>query len=108
MKIKPTPDRGRSHVHSDEYDTYLQSETWRATRAAALARAAFLCQGPGCVEQAGLEVHHRHYQSLGSEAWGDLQVLCPACHQAADRRRAQTIALTRRLRAVRDAERGGR
>jgi len=109
VKIAATPARtDRRHLHSEEYEEYLKSERWRAVRAGALERAGHRCQSPGCRATTGLEVHHRHYGSLGAEAWADLVVLCGPCHRAADRRRAETIRLSRRLRAVRDAERAGR
>jgi 5-methylcytosine-specific restriction endonuclease McrA len=87
MKIRPAPDRGRPRNHSDEYTAHLASEEWRATRALALRRAGHVCQTPGCEESHALEVHHATYARLGAEAWGDLTVLCPDCHAAADARR---------------------
>lgn len=107
MKIKPDPSGGPTRNHSDLYDAYIASDAWRATRALALHRAGGLCQAPGC-DAAATDVHHRDYRNLGSEPLGALVALCPSCHLAADRRRAQTIALSRRLRAVRDDVRGGR
>jgi 5-methylcytosine-specific restriction endonuclease McrA len=107
VKIKPTPDRGPARSHSEEYEAYLSSPAWRETRALALQRAGGLCEAPGC-DAAATDVHHRSYSRLGAEPLADLVALCPACHLAADVRRAQTIALSRRLRAVRDDVRGGR
>lgn len=84
MRIRST---GPVRNHSDEYESYLSSPAWRATRAAALARAGWVCSSPGCEESHALEVHHTTYERLGGEAWGDLTVLCRDCHEAADRRR---------------------
>lgn len=106
MRIKP--EKGAPRTHSDLYDAYINSDAWRTTRAAALARAAFACQAPGCAETAGLEVHHTTYDHLGAEAWSELRVLCAACHRAADVRRVETMKLSRRLKQVRDDVRGGR
>jgi hypothetical protein len=114
MKIKPTPARKASGArHSDEYTAYLNSPAWAELRTAAVRRAGNRCEqvvetASGrrrCAETLGLEVHHRHYRTLGGEAWGDVVVLCAAHHAAADRTRAQLVALSRRLRAVRDGSR---
>jgi 5-methylcytosine-specific restriction endonuclease McrA len=86
MKIKPARPPSRTQ-HSDLYTEYLASPAWAATRAAALDRAGGVCQAPACGARSGLEVHHGTYERLGSEAWGDLTVLCKDCHEAADRRR---------------------
>jgi hypothetical protein len=34
-----------------------------------------------------LQVHHRHYKTLGREQPEDVEVLCPACHRVADAER---------------------
>jgi hypothetical protein len=62
------------------YDEYLQTPEWRRTRDAALRRADFRCQLPGCGSKANLQVHHREYARLGEEVPEDLTVLCGACH----------------------------
>lgn len=38
------------------------------------------CQACGSGED--LQVHHRHYDTLGNEAPRDLVLLCDACHEA--------------------------
>lgn len=79
------------------YEAHLRSDYWLALRRQALARARHRCEwvlerGPkrgqrcGCVEH--LEVHHQHYATFGHETLADVQVLCPAHHAIADRRRA--------------------
>lgn len=79
------------------YERHLRSDAWRALRARALARAGHRCEwvmergprrGRRCGCEAGLEVHHLHYRTFGREALEDVQVLCPAHHEIADRRRA--------------------
>lgn len=87
MKLKPEPAPRRAPHLSEEYVAYLDSPAWATTRATMLELAGHRCQGPGCGVRTGLQVHHRHYRSLGNEAWGDLVVLCPSCHLDADRRR---------------------
>lgn len=61
-----------------EYGKYLQSQEWRATRNAALKRAAYRCVR--CGRKRRLQVHHRTYERLGSEHEADLEVLCEDCH----------------------------
>lgn len=85
MKLHPSSSRPADKNLSDHYREYLDSEAWRGTRMAALKRAGHRCAV--CGTNRGLEVHHKHYRSLGAEAWGDLAVLCRDCHENADRRR---------------------
>ena len=76
-----------------EYQHYLATPHWYAVRARRLAKADFRCEfqpydfdhgkgsyGERCPETARLEVHHRHYNSLGAEADKDLEVLCRFHH----------------------------
>jgi 5-methylcytosine-specific restriction endonuclease McrA len=72
--------------HSDEYRDYMGSPRWRAIRDWAFALHGGRCQE--CGATSGLEVHHLHYDTLGRERPEDLRVLCPGCHAAADRARA--------------------
>jgi 5-methylcytosine-specific restriction endonuclease McrA len=39
-------------------------------------------------ESAYLELHHKHYHSLGREQLEDVELLCPKCHKAAGEARA--------------------
>jgi 5-methylcytosine-specific restriction endonuclease McrA len=64
-----------------DYKSYLRSGRWRRTRAGALHKANFACEG--CHERGGnLTVHHLSYARLGTEAAEDLAVLCVKCHNA--------------------------
>lgn len=86
MKIKPaSPARPAKAWLTDEYRAYLASPAWAGVRMAALMRAGYRCSV--CGLSRGLAVHHKTYEHLGHEAWGDLRVLCDTCHLAADRRR---------------------
>ena len=38
-----------------------------------------------------LELHHKHYDTLGNEQDSDLEVLCEACHKVADEERRQEL-----------------
>jgi hypothetical protein len=62
------------------YDDYLRSEHWQATRAAALRRAGYKCQLCCRKRDRELHVHHLTYERLWHEDEQDLVVLCSACH----------------------------
>lgn len=68
---------------SPEYRRYIESAEWRLTRYRALKAARWMCSSCG---RSGLplEVHHRHYETLGNERLSDLRVLCRRCHRNAD------------------------
>jgi hypothetical protein len=74
-----------------DYQQYLRSPAWRATRVRRLAASGYRCEfvsetdnprhcGARCGATTGLEVHHRHYRSLGVERDDDLKVLCGFHH----------------------------
>jgi hypothetical protein len=78
-----------------DYEHYLQSADWAATRLRRLNLAEHQCEfreeldwhpkhgaiyGERCKETTRLEVHHLHYDSLGAERDEDLEVLCRFHH----------------------------
>jgi hypothetical protein len=84
-------------MNKTEYQRYLQSSHWTQVRARRLAAAGYQCEfkpivggendmkhgpyyGERCTATYGLEVHHKHYQSLGREKNQDLEVLCRFHH----------------------------
>ena len=68
------------------YRLYLQSKHWKETKALALEAATGHCEKCGQPNDR-LNVHHKHYKSLGHEKPGDLLVLCPKCHAKVHRRK---------------------
>lgn len=64
-------------MDKQSYQTYLRSRHWQRTRKTiiALIKTCVLCDSPQ-----RLEVHHRHYRTLGSENVEDVTVLCHTCH----------------------------
>ena len=63
-----------------KYETYMSSEAWRKTKARYLAAH----RKPGCAacgRREDIALHHRTYDRLGSELFGDLVPVCPTCHQ---------------------------
>jgi hypothetical protein len=75
---------------SDEYIEYMNSARWAWRREEEISRANGRCERCGADEaDVTLQVHHLTYEHLGNEEPGELQVLCVACHEIADRERAQ-------------------
>lgn len=72
--------------HSYKYIKHLSSQYWLGLRVEALKAAKNKCQR--CGQGARLEVHHKHYLTLGKETLADVEVLCGACHPKADEERA--------------------
>lgn len=81
------------------YDKYLQSEVWRAKRAAVLDRARGLCEG--CRNAKATQVHHLTYDHVFEEPLWDLVASCSACHE-----RVTTLDRARRLRTFRGGSNG--
>lgn len=74
--------RSKSHLppsHFVDYRRYIKSKAWRIKREAALKHYGACCAF--CHRTDRLEVHHRHYNSLGREKMKDLLVLCESCHK---------------------------
>ncbi len=62
----------------DSYEAYLKSDVWKKRRRQALEADGFRCRI--CDSGMDLNVHHRSYDRLGSEAPMDLITLCRQCH----------------------------
>lgn len=66
-------------------DRYAE-ESWRIFAVSAIDAAGYRCQrchrGQDELVSLGLrlEVHHKHYDSLGRETFDDVEVLCSECH----------------------------
>jgi 5-methylcytosine-specific restriction endonuclease McrA len=60
------------------YESYLESDAWRAKRAQALARDEGLCQS--CRMSLATQVHHLTYAHLGDELLFELISVCNDCH----------------------------
>ena len=64
----------------ETYQEYLSSRYWQWRRKVKLFKAGYACEK--CGSKKRLEVHHKHYRSLGRESNRDLQALCRACHSS--------------------------
>jgi hypothetical protein len=77
-----TPEPTPAATADPAYDAYLNGPVWAKKRAAALARAAGVCEA--CGQGEPVEVHHLERPTvLGEEALDTLQALCARCHRAA-------------------------
>jgi 5-methylcytosine-specific restriction endonuclease McrA len=61
-----------------EYQTYLNSEKWKAKRREVLKRANYLCER--CKEAQATQIHHKTYDRIFRERLNDLQAVCGPCH----------------------------
>ena len=69
-----------------EYDKYIKSAQWRKISKLIKEKAGNKCAHCGH-GSSRLEVHHKTYERFGHEREGDLEALCPKCHEAADKKR---------------------
>ncbi|MDK2957287.1 MAG: hypothetical protein PWQ57_2783 [Desulfovibrionales bacterium] len=85
-----------------EYEKYIANPAWKKIRDEAIEstyleepngdpdRGNYHCEGCGWnFKKNELEVHHRHYRTLGNESRSDLAVVCAQCHAKLDSIRAK-------------------
>ena len=93
--------QGNRTEHSGEYKTALVSPHWRRLRAVVIfqrGKKCGRCSIAGDDSEVNLTMHHKHYQSLGRELPGDVELLCDQCHKKADKereRRTRTATIQR-------------
>ena len=85
--------------HSSEYLKHMNSRAWRDFKKTAIVAAGRKCQACGAANRV-LQVHHKHYRSLGAETLADVSVLCVECHKKADRLREKETETNAYHRAV--------
>ena len=61
-----------------DYKTYIKSEEWKVKREKFKEYKKHTCERCGSVNN--LQVHHKHYETLGRESFKDLELLCGNCH----------------------------
>lgn len=67
-------------IFDRDYEAYRQTHHWQHLRAIMLEIAGRQCEQ--CGFRCYLQVHHRHYRTIGFETPKDLVVLCRLCHKA--------------------------
>lgn len=78
--------------HSPQYKAALQSKHWKRLKSLHMHWNEFRCAKCNRYEsEAGgpLELHHLNYERLGRERPDDTVLLCPECHEKADKVRAE-------------------
>jgi len=68
------------------YNEHLNSDEWRDFKRAIIDERGAECER--CGETGLLHLHHKTYERLGHERASDVELLCPSCHQGADKERA--------------------
>ena len=80
-------------MQSHEYDRVINSVAWK------LRRHRMIKEAGGCEHcyliTDKLELHHKHYDTLGFELDDDIEVLCGKCHTRADKLRVINVARNR-------------
>ena len=84
-------------VGREQYRAYLASPAWQVKRRNKINRDGDwvirdlgVLRGECCqasVHVDDVEIHHRTYQRIGNEAYGDLMIVCSRCHQRLDEER---------------------
>jgi|688.fasta_scaffold252563_3 hypothetical protein len=70
------------------YIAHLASPYWAELKRKVTARRGNKCERCG-KSGCGLDLHHKHYRTLGRERQKDVMLLCRAdCHRQADKQRA--------------------
>lgn len=62
-----------------KYADYLKSEYFQNFRLKVLKSRRYKCER--CKGKYRLQIHHKHYASLGNEKLNDVMVLCITCHE---------------------------
>ena len=66
-----------------DYNLYLKSTHWRNIRRQKL-KQTHSCAG--CGIDSDLQVHHKHYKTIGHEGLDDLTIFCDDCHRKLSQR----------------------
>ena len=74
--------RGRNDF-PDRYQKRISSSEWKTLKHTIIDHRGNRCERCA-IESSSLELHHLHYNSLGSEKPQDVELLCQACHTGAD------------------------
>lgn len=62
-----------------KYADYLKSDHFQGFRLKVLKSRRYRCER--CKGKYRLQIHHKHYASLGNEKLNDVMVLCITCHE---------------------------
>jgi len=82
-QAKNNKKEGICHGGFKSISEYYRSPGWYERRNRRLKMDAYRCFNCGRLDS--LEVHHRHYDTLGCESMDDVVTLCEVCHDALKR-----------------------
>jgi 5-methylcytosine-specific restriction endonuclease McrA len=68
----------RDAAWREQYDEYLQSDSWYERRRLVMRRAGGMCEA--CGSARATQVHHRTYKHVFDELLWELAAVCDACH----------------------------
>ena len=71
-----------------EYSEYIKSKKWRATAKLLKEQRGYICARCGKASWS-IEAHHKTHERFGRELASDIELVCPACHPAADIERSK-------------------
>src|SRR5262245_8854004 len=80
--------------HSQAYLERIASAEWRELKDRLTRERGGKCERCGRPDVV-LELHHKHYHSIGRERDEDLSLLCGLCHQTADAERVEATRFSR-------------
>src|SRR5262249_33409821 len=86
------PDSFARHSWRHDYNFHIGSTERKRFRCEVIEQRGNRCERCWHVS-AYLELHHKHYHSLGSEQREDVELLCPKCHKGADEARCEEPCL---------------
>ena len=79
-KKKKFKAKRRKLTMSEQHAKYLKSNKWMHRKEAYKKTLIFLAGCAGCGTKESLNIHHRHYETVGKEEDIDLLPLCNECH----------------------------
>jgi len=88
LRPKSKKKRGRKRTHYTanglepsqvNYQLYIKCRDWRRKCRRFKAAVGNKCEI--CESTVSVQVHHRHYRTLGRETQADVKVLCGDCHR---------------------------
>lgn len=77
--LRGTYDKKRRDLFWQYHNAYMHSTRWHILRAKLLTESNYQCAS--CQSKQVLQLHHRHYHTLGCESVDDVIVLCKKCHE---------------------------
>jgi hypothetical protein len=81
-------------VFSARYVSVLKSDRWKRLKSRLLQKRGCRCESCGDVG-VFIDLHHKHYETLGRERHSDVLLLCRDCHRRHDHIRREQKRIDR-------------